>query len=234
MGLPPVPSCLPSRADLPARGCARLTCKLHAHLAAEAAFVLSQLPPPCRHFAAEEGHAVCLHKVLAVAPAAAQLVNSNGETPTHLAAIKGHTAALDEILAVHPTSAAAQDLNGWTPLHDAAARGHTAAVERLLAACPAAASVRQKDNGSALYLAAQNGHEEVATLLLDAAPGEALGALGAAYHGMTPAHIAAERGHAGAMQRILKAAPEASQAQDLKASCGQLPDACCSMWSTAH
>lgn len=233
MWLPPVPV-LASTAHLPARGCASLTCKLHAHLAAEAAFVLSQLPPPCRHFAAEEGHAVCLHKVLAVAPAAAQLVNSNGETPAHLAASKGYTAALDELLAVHPTSAETQDLNGWTPLHNAAARGHTAAVERLLAACPAAASVRQKDNGSALYLAAQNGHEEVATLLLDAAPGEALGALGAAYNGMTPAHIAAERGHAAVLQRILKATPEASQAQDLKASCGQHPDACGSTWSTAR
>lgn len=175
-------------------------------------------PPRCRHLAAEMGHVACLHKILAVAPTATQLINCTERTPAHLAAINGHTAALDAILTVDPSAAAYQDMRGQTPLHEAAVRGHTAAVERLLVACPAAASARRQDNASALYLAAENGHEEVVSLLLDAAPGEALGVADGIGNGPTPAHIAADNNHAGILLRILKATPQASQAPDLKAS----------------
>ena len=185
------------------------------------------LSTPCRHCAAESGHADCLARLLAVAPSSATAANDQAMTPCHFAAQNGHADAIDVLVHASPAAATITTVRSFTPLHIAAIKGHTTAVKRLLAAVPATAAARTESGATPLYLAAQNGYEGAVAALLEAAPGTALirASVSPAGREWTPAHIAAIYGHVGVLKLILKTAPEAAWAHDKVVSLS-LPEEC--------
>ncbi len=146
--------------------------------------------------------------------------DAEGLTPLTHAAAAGRMAVMRLLLDHSDVDAQRRANNGGTPLAFAAARGHAAAVRLLLARLPNIdIDGGDNDGRTALALAAEDGHYDVVDLLLndDYDNEEELGNDGdsrqpqrrananlADHKGLTPLALAAVKGHAAVVARLLR------------------------------
>ncbi|WP_184891102.1 ankyrin repeat domain-containing protein [Candidatus Cardinium hertigii] len=120
------------------------------------------------HMAAENGHAICICKLLDDGANVDVPDVNNGFTPLCIAARHGHAACVSLLLAAGANADLPNVNNGFTPLYIAARHGHAECMNLLLTA---GADINIMPNGSIrsiIYVAAKNGYAACITTLLDA------------------------------------------------------------------
>ena len=150
--------------------------------------------------AAKAGDVPLMHELLSAGAPVDRRAPGSGATALHFCCQRGaaHEAAM---LLARGAPVNACDAVGWAPLHVAAFQGHSAVVKRLIASGADSSSLESESNKTALHLAAGQGRSECVLELL-----RARADVNAVNHaGVTPAHDAAEGGHAGSLSLLLSA-----------------------------
>lgn len=143
------------------------------------------------HWAAVRGNLRVIETLLR-SNADHRLKDSSGYTAVHVAAQHGQTAALYLMSMKWSVDIDAPDNEGRTPLHWAAYKGHTDSV-RLLLALDARCDAVDSGKLTPLHWAAIKGNSETCNVLLQGGPLCLLSYKDST--GLTPAQLAAEKGH---------------------------------------
>ncbi|EAU81538.2 ankyrin repeat domain-containing protein 44 [Coprinopsis cinerea okayama7 len=117
-------------------------------------------------FAANEGHANIVSRLLQIPGIEVNAVDDKGRTALMFAANNGHVDIVSRLLQIPGIEVNARDDEGWTALILAASKGHVETVSRLLQIPRLDVNVVDYQGLTALMLAAGNGHGDVVSRLL--------------------------------------------------------------------
>ena len=158
------------------------------------------------HEAVDANNATLLRELLPHVQNKLEVLDENGLTPLHLAAYHGHLEATQTLLDGGVPVDTTSEHGGMTALHWAIGQGHADLVRPLLTK---GAQISLTDDGgrNALHFAASRGFDDVLSTLLAEVPKEAPSAVLDAPSNLrvTPLQMAAEKGHAEAVQLLLAA-----------------------------
>ena len=138
--------------------------------------------------------------------------SSQPSTTVHDAATAGDVARLAQLVAADPGAASTPGPDGWTPLHLAAHYGRTEAVRLLLERGANVRAVSANATANTPLHAGLAGAADAVIVDLLLAHGADPGAPGGG--GWTPLHLAASRGAAPFVRRLLEAGADPRAAAD--------------------
>ncbi|GLJ42545.1 hypothetical protein SUGI_0882040 [Cryptomeria japonica] len=167
------------------------------------------------HEAAKGGHGDVVSVLLKCNEDATSVVNQNGESPLYKACEEGHLKVVVQLFKSATSLTLERIHDNKTILHAALLGGHKDVAAYLLQELPKLAKSSDKFGSTPLHLAIsrEDEHVEIVQELLKA---DSSACYKFNVKGMTPLHIAAEKGHAHILQEILNCRPDCIELNDQK------------------